>query len=177
MKRYAVVIIENKSKLIYPVKEGTSNFQYYVKDSELFYLLHDSHLAIGHGGRDRMLKELTSKYKNVTRHDVKLYIHLCEQCQRKQKVVKKGAVVKSTVFSDFISHCQVDLIDFQSQPDREYKFIMVYQGHLTKFVVLCPLESNTAEEVAYHLLDIFTLYGAPSILQSNKWGRIRQQGS
>lgn len=73
--------------------------------------------------------------------------------------------MKPMVFSNFNS--LIDLIDFQSQPDREYKFIMVYQDHLTKFVVLRPLKSKTAEEVAYHLLDIFTMFGAPSILQSD----------
>ncbi|GFQ92887.1 KRAB-A domain-containing protein 2 [Trichonephila clavata] len=44
---------------------------------------------------------------------------------------------------------------------------MVYQDHLTKFVILKSLTSNRAEEVAYNLVDIFTLLGAPSILQSD----------
>ncbi|KHJ40577.1 hypothetical protein D918_09352 [Trichuris suis] len=64
------------------------------------------------------------------------------------------------VFSDFSSRCQ-------SHPDGEYKFIMAYQDHLTKFVVLKALKSKTAEEVAHNLVDIFTLLGAPSILQSD----------
>lgn len=44
---------------------------------------------------------------------------------------------------------------------------MVYQDHLTKFVVLSALKSKRAEEVAYKLVDIFTLLGAPTILQSD----------
>ncbi|XP_023233514.1 uncharacterized protein LOC111633211 [Centruroides sculpturatus] len=79
LNRYDVMIVENKSKLIYPVKEGVSTIQYYVTDSELFHVLHEAHLAIGHGGRDRMLKELSVKYKNVTRHDIELYIHHCQK--------------------------------------------------------------------------------------------------
>jgi len=55
------------------------------------------------------------------------------------------------------SRCQIDLIDTQAQPDGNYKFILVYQDHLTKF----------AKEVAYVLLDIFTTFGAPVILQSD----------
>ena len=65
------------------------------------------------------------------------------------------------------SRCQVDLIDFQSQPDEDFKFIMVYQDHLTKFVVLRPLKSKTADEVCDNIIDIFTLLGAPCILQSD----------
>ncbi|XP_008190170.1 uncharacterized protein LOC103311995 [Acyrthosiphon pisum] len=65
------------------------------------------------------------------------------------------------------SCCQVDLIDMQSNPDNNYKFIFVYQDHLTKFVILRPLKFKRAEEVAYCLLDIFTLFGAPNILHSD----------
>lgn len=55
----------------------------------------------------------------------------------------------------------------QAQPDGNYKFILVYQDHLTKFVLLRPLTHKRAEEVAYVLLDIFTTFGAPAILQSD----------
>jgi IS30 family transposase len=55
----------------------------------------------------------------------------------------------------------------QSEPDGYYRFIMNYQDHLTKFTILCPLESKTAEEVAYQLMDIFCMFGAPFILQSD----------
>ncbi|KFD61180.1 hypothetical protein M514_26667 [Trichuris suis] len=114
-----------------------------------------------------MLEEPSPKYKNVTRYDIELYLQICEPCQKKQKGAEKGAVVLPMVFSDFNSRCQVDLIDFQSHHDGEYKFIMAYQDHLTKFVVLKALKSKKAEEVAHNLVDIFTLLGAPSILQSD----------
>ncbi|KFD56780.1 hypothetical protein M514_02457 [Trichuris suis] len=69
------------------------------------------------------------------------------------------------VFSYFNSSFHVDVIDFQSHPDGEYKFITAYQNHVTKFVVLRVRKSKTAEEVSHNLVDIFTLLGAPSILQ------------
>ena len=65
------------------------------------------------------------------------------------------------------SRCQVDLFDLQTQPDGDYKFILNYQDHLTEFVVLRPLKSKRAAEVAYHVLDIFCLFGSPHILQSD----------
>jgi IS30 family transposase len=61
----------------------------------------------------------------------------------------------------------VDLVDMQSDPDAGNKFIMVYQDHLTKFVFLRPLKTKTAEEVTYNLVDIFSIIGAPMILQSD----------
>jgi transposase InsO family protein len=55
----------------------------------------------------------------------------------------------------------------QSNSDHDMKFILVYQDHLTKFILLRSLHSKRADEVAYHLLDIFTTFGAPNILHSD----------
>ena len=44
---------------------------------------------------------------------------------------------------------------------------MVYQCHLTKFCILRPLTFKKAAEVAFQLLDIFLLFDAPEMLQSN----------
>ena len=44
---------------------------------------------------------------------------------------------------------------------------MVYQDHLTKFCVLRFLTSKHAAKVAYQLMDVFLLFGAPTILQSD----------
>ena len=68
------------------------------------------------------------------------------------------------------SRAQVDLIDMQSQLDGDLKWILVYQDHLTKFVHLRPVTSKRAPEIAYQLLDIFSIFRAPHILQ-NENGR------
>ena len=44
---------------------------------------------------------------------------------------------------------------------------MVYQDHLTKFVVLRPLQKKSADEVIKYPLDVFSLFGSPHILQSD----------
>ena len=44
---------------------------------------------------------------------------------------------------------------------------MVYQDHLTKFIVLRPLRHKSAQEVMDNLVEIFCLLGAPHILQSD----------
>ncbi|VVC45750.1 Hypothetical protein CINCED_3A012815, partial [Cinara cedri] len=55
--------------------------------------------------------------------------------------------------------------DFHSTPDGKYKWIMNYQDHNTKFVLLHPLESKWAIEAANRLLTIFLTFGAAKILQ------------
>jgi hypothetical protein len=74
---------------------------------------------------------------------------------KKRKARKEGLVSKTTLHTEFNSRCQIDLIDMQSQPDAQFRFILNYQDHLTKFVLLRPLQTKRAEEVASHVLDIF----------------------
>lgn len=97
---------------------------------------------MGHGGRDRMLAVTSKKYANVTKEMICIFLSMCEVRQQKKVKKKKGMVSKPILHTEMNSRCQVDLIDFQTQQDGEFKFVMVYQDHLTKFVLLRPLKSK-----------------------------------
>lgn len=92
------------------------------------------HLNIGHGGRNRLEQKARIKSCGITRKAIMIFLSLCKQCQLKRKQPKKGLVVKPIISNALNSRCQVDLIDIQSQPDGDYRFILVYQDHLTKFI-------------------------------------------
>lgn len=167
LAKYDLVNVGNDIKLIVPLQEGKEKFVYYVKNEELFDILYEAHINIGHGGRTRMLNFLNDKYKNITQEVVSLFLKFCIPCQQKIGSKRKGLVVKPMIFSEVNSRCQVDLIDMQSDADGPFRFIFVYQDHLTKFVQLRSLTSKKADEVATHLIEIFCIFGAPSILQSD----------
>ena len=96
------------------------------------------------------------------------FVALCPECQlQKSKKNIKNIVVKPIRSSDFSSRGQVDLIDMQASwsENSPYNFLLVYQDHLTKFVILCPIKNKTAVEVSSTLLDIFCLIGSPHILE------------
>ena len=61
------------------------------------------------------------------------------------------------IFSEMNSRAQVDLIDMQSQPQGDLKWILVYKDHLTKLLQLCPVKSKRAREIACPLLNIFNI--------------------
>ena len=65
------------------------------------------------------------------------------------------------------SWIRCDYIDMQSNPDGEYKWIMVYEDHLTKYCIVLPGKTKTAEETAEKLKFIFSILAAPVILQSD----------
>lgn len=167
LKRYDVITIDGEDKLIYPIDGGDSTIYYYVQNESMYDILHEIHYNIGHGGKHRMIAETKKKYKNITQEIILMYLKYCEPCQMKQKCKKKGLVTKPMIFSEMNSRAQVDLIDMQSQADGEYRFIMVYQDHVTKFVQIRALKTKRAEEVAKHIIDIFCIFGAPIILQSD----------
>ena len=110
--------------------------------------------------------ELKKKYCNVTRQVID-YLALREQCQLKEKTPQRGSDVRPILSRYLNSRCQIDLIDMQSEPEAYYRFIMNYQNHLTKLTILRPLKNKTAEEVAYQVMDIFCMFGAPFILHSD----------
>ncbi|CAI6358245.1 unnamed protein product [Macrosiphum euphorbiae] len=77
LKKYDVITVSDMEKLIVPVSNEGNDLKYYVFNEELFNIIHDTHLTIGHGGRNRMEYELNKKYKNITRESIMLYLNLC----------------------------------------------------------------------------------------------------
>jgi hypothetical protein len=85
LKRYDILNKEAKRNLqCHYLQKKQKSFT--VTSDELFNVIHEAHIAVGHGGRIRMIKELNRKYKNVTVESVVTYLRLCEPCQRKQKL-------------------------------------------------------------------------------------------
>ncbi|XP_051163768.1 KRAB-A domain-containing protein 2-like [Leptopilina boulardi] len=111
-----------------------------------------------------MLYYIKKKWK-LSKQACELFVQCCETCTRKKALPKKGVVVKPITTNGFNMREQVDLIDFQSCCDGDFKWILNYQDHATKFLHLRPLKSKHAKNVADELSKIFFTWGAPQILQ------------
>ena len=144
-----------------------------------------------HAGRLLTHKDLCLRYANVTMEQVICYLELCETCALKKGKAKKGVVVKPLVSSSmgsrsqvircnfntlylataiifiFYVYLKVDYINMQSNPDGDFKWIMIYEDHLTKYCILLPGKTKTALETAEKLKFIFSILAAPVILQSD----------
>ncbi|KAK2715839.1 hypothetical protein QYM36_010414 [Artemia franciscana] len=165
LRRFDIVSIGEEERLIVPASGGNV-MRFYVHTEEIFQILHSTHVSIGHGGRNQMVNVLKLRYKNITREMIVTYLNLCVTCERKHSVSKKNLVARPSLSSVINARCHVDLIDMQSQEDNQYNFILVYQDSLTKFLQLRSLKSDDPKEVAYVLVDIFTIFGAPNVLES-----------
>lgn len=131
-------------------------------------IIRDMHVATGHKGETKTHKKIKEHYANIPMAAVKSFIENCERCAEKsKKKCARGVVVRPILASSLNERGQVDLIDYQSLPDGEYKFILHYKEHLTKFSICRPLKRKTAADVAAELLHIFLTFGAPRVLQSD----------
>lgn len=164
--KYDVMEVGTKKSLILKRKSDSDPVVKIVPTENFYHILRETHQSTGHGGRDKMLYNLKSKCLIPT-SVVLEFLKLCTVCQSKKKFPRKGIVVCPIVSSDFNHRGQVDLVDLQSTPDRNYKWLLHYQDHATKFSFLRPLTSKRAAEVAMELLKIFLEVGCPHILQSD----------
>ncbi|KRZ67856.1 KRAB-A domain-containing protein 2 [Trichinella papuae] len=139
----------------------------------MFHAINAAHQKIGHGGeKKKTFLEAQNKWTNVTQEACYLILTFCEECHKKRaRKLPKSLVVKPLVSTNLMSQAQVDLINFQTMPDGDFKFIMTYLNHFAKFCILSPLKSKQAEEVASKLLEIFFTFSCSGILQSDN-GRV-----
>lgn len=126
------------------------------------------HVTYGHKGGRVTHKKIQETYANINRNIINAYILQCERCTEKlKKKEKKNVVVCPIISKDFNERVQIDLVDYQSKPDGPYRYVFHYTDHLTKYHILRPLKSKCAIEVANILMQVFTDFGAPQILQSD----------
>ena len=92
----------------------------------------------------------------MTEKICQLFVSHCKICQlKKSRKSIKSLVVKPISSSSYLSRGQIDLIDFSTvftEDNAPYKWILVYQGHFTKFSRLRALVNKSAEEVANTLI-------------------------
>lgn len=166
LSKYDILETTDEEFLIFKKKTVSDPTVRIVPLEKYFDILTEVHKAVGHGGREKIMYNIKSKMY-IPKKAIELFVKLCSVCELKRSLPKKGIVTKPLISKDFNSRGQVDLIDLQSAPDGEYKWLMNYQDHATKFLHLRPLQSKRAVEVALELLKIFLEFGAPFILQSD----------
>uniref|UniRef100_A0A914EL34 Uncharacterized protein n=1 Tax=Acrobeloides nanus TaxID=290746 RepID=A0A914EL34_9BILA len=107
-----------------------------------------------------------------------------------QDVARMAGVARlDLMFIAQMERCQVDLIDMQAQEFEGFRLIMVYQDHLTKYVLLLPtlvrreLHTHTefANRIVKHIVaewsDCKLVHGKPRHPRSHAWSRVKSRGT
>lgn len=125
------------------------------------------HVAGGHCKARTFDLRVKDKYSRIPRWVCEILCDTCSICVARSTRKATTPGHQPILTKGFGSRGQIDLIDLQSCPDGDYKFLLNYQDHGLKFYDNRPLQSKRAAAVAFALLDIFTLIGPPCILQSD----------
>ncbi|KAF2892131.1 hypothetical protein ILUMI_14043 [Ignelater luminosus] len=112
-KKYDLMEVGTKKSLILKRKSDFDPTVKIVPTEEFYHILRESHQSTGHGGRDKMVCNLKSRYLIPT-SVVLEFFKLCTICQSKKKFPRKAIVVCPIVSSYFNHRGQVNIVDLQS---------------------------------------------------------------
>lgn len=158
-----VINVGTEDYLIFKKKSAEDTTIHIVPTEKYFDLLMDIHTKSGHGGRDKMLNSIKNKLY-IPRRAIEIFVNLCPICEEKKSLPKKSIVTKPIVSKKFMARGHFDFIDLQYAPDGQYRWLLIYQDIATKFIQLRPLETKQPSEVALQLIDIFSIFGTPTVL-------------
>jgi hypothetical protein len=126
--------------------------------------------ALGHFGREAIFHKLHDEH-NVwwpgMRQQIQQAIARCDSCAR-FVVQKAGFKPAQFIMAEGPwSHVQIDCSVHLPESEDGCKVLLVVVDVFSGFMLLYPIQSNTAQAVARKLWDAFTLFGFPRILQSD----------
>lgn len=82
LANYDILEFNDKEKLIKPKDDIiNSAVKFYVSTDDLFGVLHTMHLLLNHADKDTMDREIKTKYCNVSKEVIKIYLMLCKVCK------------------------------------------------------------------------------------------------
>lgn len=80
LANYDILEVNGKERLIKP-KDESGSIKFYVATNELFGVLHTMHLLFNHADKDAMDTEIKSKYCNISKEVIKVYLSCCKTCK------------------------------------------------------------------------------------------------
>ena len=131
-------------------------------------LFHDVPQA-GHQGRDKCLADLRKKYFwNTMKKDIELHIANCLACaQHKGSTGSPAPILQYPTPDRPFDTVAVDVLQLPMSHQGS-GYVLVCVDHFSRFVVLVPLKSKTAEAVAYALvMNLICPYTTPKVLLSD----------
>ncbi|KAE8747036.1 hypothetical protein FOCC_FOCC006291 [Frankliniella occidentalis] len=137
------------------------------KRHECLQLCHDSPIS-GHGGFYRTFERLRrTAYWPGMRDEVKDYVARCQDCQQVKKDRRKppGLMGTGRVVSAPFEAISTDLVGPLPRSRQGYTYLSVITDLFSKYVLIRPLRTATAKNVAKHLKEsVFLVHGAPKLM-------------
>jgi hypothetical protein len=173
VKRYDLLVVNTSNTLIYKQEPGAAldsclRVAHYSNVFNVVREIHELEMGNDHPKNKTLYKRVFAKYgKSIPRWICEMFPMFCPICIRAKVRRKPKAGHQPLLTRGMGVRAQIDLIDYQSMPDGTYNYVLDYQDHGIKFCQLRPLRQKTHKAVAIELINIFCIFGPPSILQAD----------
>ncbi|XP_049879130.1 KRAB-A domain-containing protein 2-like [Pectinophora gossypiella] len=162
--KYDVLTTEDKDHLIFRRYDSEEPTVYIIPREQYFNKLSEVHESCGHAGRDKMIHIIKNKFY-IPKKAIEIFVSLCPTCRMYRNAPKRSSIMNPANVR-YNAKGQFDIIDLQYCADGDYKWLLSYQDNATKFTLLRPLKTKNISDVAMELVNIFTTFGSPNVLQS-----------
>ena len=124
----------------------------------------------GHSGMNKTRQKLTRccYWKGMT-DDIKEYVRTCDHCQRKKTIQLQKthiSMCSKPILQKVFSQIGIDLVTMVES--QEYKYILTVCDFFTKWPEVVPIKDKKATMIAKELYLIFTRYGCPDVIISDR---------
>ena len=163
-------ILINFQCFLFPENSDTdlSSYVRVVHAGNMFDVICSIHAQqLKHSGYKKVMDFVKRNYYGISRSVIQKFTSLCPTCQRSAPQTSRPPL-RPIIADGFLHRIQVDLIDMRNCPDTEFKYICHMMDHFSKFHVLFPLKTKSADEVATGMEERFLSYfGVPKIFHSD----------
>jgi hypothetical protein len=175
-RKFEVITLGSSEKLVFKVDANVplDKRQQVLHRGNIFHSIYAVHTGtegngcLGHRMAKTLHKACAERYgKSSPAWATDMLCKTCPVCISKNTRKKPKAGHTPIITRGFQARGQIDLIDMQSTPDGEFKYILSYRCHGTKFCLLEALPTKTKKSVAWVLFSVFTMLGPPAILQAD----------
>ena len=129
------------------------------------HILEISHDRAGHSGVNRTRDRISQHFHwpNIN-HDVARHCQTCEQCQfmSKSKQTQKQLLKPLPIIDVPFKRVGVDIKGPLPVTEQGNKYILVVCDYATRYPEAIPISDQTADTVAYAMLEIFSRTGIPT---------------
>ena len=110
-------------------------------------------------------------YSGISQQVVSLFTSLCKLHQQQSSITShcKKTITNPIQAGGFLSHVQIDLMDFRKVPcicSKNHNWVRHVEDHFSKYSWLSPLKHKETKEVAQALESLFWMFGFPTTLHS-----------
>ena len=123
-------------------------------------------------GINKTHERATELYYGITQEDVKWVLNKC-QIYTTNSANREPLTVTPIISRRCLDRVYIDLMDFTSQPDKGYKWVLQIKDHFSRIIQLFPLKDKSSTKVAAALRTFITQYGRPRRFYSNNGGEFK----